>query len=90
MGRSCPDNALGNAYRCSSKRGVVAVEVSVRNVLHSLVHLNTGLPAGGTVCGTDGTLRKCSLAEGSLSLEAVFEGVSLSLLLAPALIPGSC
>lgn len=86
MGRSCPDNALGNAYRCSSKRGVVAVEVSVRNVPHSLVHLNTGSPAGDTVCGTDG---KCSLAEGSLSLEAVFEGVSLSLLLAPFLLPGS-
>lgn len=49
MGRSCPDNALGNAYRCSSKRGVVAVEVSVRNVPHSLVHLNTGSPAGDTV-----------------------------------------
>ena len=63
--------------------------VSVRNVPHSLVYLNTRSPAGGAVCGTDGTPRKGSLAEGRLSLEAVFEGVSLSLLLALGLLPGS-
>lgn len=78
-----------NTCRRSSERGVVAVVVSVRNVPHSLVYLNTQSPAGGAVCGTDGTLRKGSLAEGRLSLEAVFEGVSLSLLLALGLLPRS-